>query len=92
MDVLGQEERTLMGRSRRGLGMKLFFTTGRDLCGLIAPDYNRLKACFGDQCKFSLFIDHHNPTSHMPCHESAKILASCLILKGQTTRRAAAFS
>lgn len=64
--------------------MKLF-ATGRDLFGITALDYNRLKGRFGDQCNFSLFIDAQVATIlPLTCRKSAKILASCPILKGQT--------
>lgn len=90
--ALGQDEQILMGRNRRGFRMKLS-ATGRDLFGVTAPDYNRLKGCFSDQCNFSLFIDAQIATiPPLACQESAKILASCPILKGQTRRTAAAFS
>lgn len=90
--ALGQDERILMGKNRRGFRMKLF-ATGRDLFGVSAPDYNRLKGCFGEQCNFSLFIDAQMATTPpLTCHESAKILASCPMLQGQTRGTAAAFS
>lgn len=72
--------------------MKLF-ATGRDLFGVTALDYNRLGGRFGDQRNFSLFIDDQVTTiPPLACRKSAKILASCPILKGQTGRTAAAFS
>lgn len=92
MDVLGQDERILMGRNRRGFRIKIF-APGRGLFGVTAPDYNRLKGHFGDQCNFLPFTEAQiTAIPPLTCHTSAKTLASCPILKGQTRRTTAAFS
>lgn len=72
--------------------MKLF-ATGRDLFGVPAPDYGRLKGRFVGQCNFSLFVDAQIATiPPLTCHKSANTRASCPTFKGQTRRAAAAFS
>lgn len=69
-----------MGRNR--CFRMTLFAPGRDLFGITAPDYNRVKGCFREQYNFSLLIDSQTATvPPLTCHKSAKILASCPIIK-----------